>query len=475
MSETFDVVVIGGGTAGLVTASGCARLGRRVALIERKALGGDCLWTGCVPTKSLVATAKLAHQMQTADRWGLPPVHPPLSPRAIMESMREARRVTSAHDDPERFRKLGIDVIESDARLLSAHEVAAGDRLLRSKDIVIATGSRTAVPPIPGLREAGFIDHASFLDRDEFPSSILIVGGGPIGIEFAQILRRFGVGVTVVEMAETILPSEDPDTAERLLAILKSEGVDVRTGWRVASVRLENGARAAVIEHRSGSTQQIAVDEILVATGRRGNIEDLGLEDAGVATRDSFIEVDRYLQTSQPRVWAIGDVRGGLLFTHVAAYEAVKVVRNMLFPGRSAADYSNIPWSIYSDPEIAHLGLTEPEARERYGRELNVYTADLADVDRAIVDRATAGFVKLLCDRKGRIVGAHVVAAGASALIAQIVLARKKDARIGELAQVIAPYPSLADALQKAAAVHYEKLSRGWIGAVGRRIASWAQ
>ncbi|MGZ8869274.1 MAG: dihydrolipoyl dehydrogenase family protein, partial [Thermoanaerobaculia bacterium] len=449
--------------------------GRRVALIERKALGGDCLWTGCVPTKSLVASAKLAHQMRTAERWGLPPVHPRLSPRSIMESMREARRVTSAHDDPEKFRKLGIDVIEADARMVSANEVVAGDRLLRPKDIVIATGSRTALPPIHGLTEAGFIDHASFLDRDEFPSSILIVGGGPIGIEFAQIFRRFGVRVTVVEMAEEILPTEDPDVAERLQTTLRSEDIDVRVGWKVASVRAEDGGKAAVIEHRSGSTEQILVDEIFIASGRRGNIEELGLEAAGVTTRDSFIEVDRYLQTSQPRVWAIGDVRGGLLFTHVAAYEAVKVVRNMLFPGRSAVDYSNIPWSIYTDPEIAHLGLTEPEARERYGSELRVYAIELAEVDRAIVDRTTAGFVKLLCDRKGRIVGAHIVGAGASTLIAQVVLARKKDIRIGELAQVIAPYPSMADAVQKAAAIHYKELSGGWIGAVGRRIASWAQ
>lgn len=475
MSETFDVVVIGGGTAGLVTASGSARLGRRVALIERNALGGDCLWTGCVPTKSLVATAKLAHQMRTAERWGLPPAHAPLSPRSIMESMREARRVTSAHDDPQKFRELGIEIIQAAARLTGANEVQAGSRLLRAKDIVIATGSRTAVPAIHGLTDTRFIDHASFLDRDDFPSSILIIGGGAIGIEFAQIFRRFGTSVTVVEMAEEILPAEDPDAAQRIHTILQEEGVEVRAGWKVASVRPENGGKAAVLEHRSGSTEQILVDEIFIASGRRGNIEELGLEAAGIRTRGSFIEVDRYLQTSQPRVWAIGDVCGGLRFTHVAAYEAVKVVRNMLFPGRSAADYSNIPWAVYTDPEVAHLGWTEPEARERYGRDLRVYCVELADVDRAIVDRATAGFVKLLCDRKGRIVGAHMVAAGASALIAQLVLARKKDLRIGELAQVIGPYPSLADAVQKAAATHYQKLSEGWIGAAGRRIASWAQ
>lgn len=475
MSESFDVLVIGGGTAGLVTASGCARLGRRVALIEKAALGGDCLWTGCVPTKALVASARLAHQMRSAERWGLPAVDPQISPRAVMESMREARRTTAVHDDPQRFRDLGIDVIEGNARFIGPAEVIAGDRRLTAKDIVIATGSRTAVPPVPGLAESGYLDHASFLDRDEFPSSILIVGGGAIGIEFAQIFRRLGAKVTVVEMASSILGTEDSSVVERIGAVLSAEGVDVRTGWKVVAVRREGGSRAAEIEHTSGDTDQVLADEIFIASGRRGNIDDLGLETAGVRTRGSFIEVDRYLQTSAPRIWAIGDVHGGLQFTHVAAYEAVKVVRNMLFPGRSPVDYSNIPWALYTDPEVAHLGLTESEAREKHGSDLSLYTVDLADVDRAIVDRTTAGFVKLLCDRKGRLVGAHVVATSASALIAELVLAREKGVRIGGLAQVIAPYPSLADAVQKAAAIHYQRLSGGWIGAAGRRIAAWTQ
>jgi pyruvate/2-oxoglutarate dehydrogenase complex dihydrolipoamide dehydrogenase (E3) component len=475
MSEPFDVIVIGGGTAGLVTASGCARLGRRVALIEKAALGGDCLWTGCVPTKALVSSARLAHQMRNAARWGLPAADPQISPRAVMESMREARRTIAVHDDPQRFRNLGIDVIEASAKFIGPGEVMAGHRLLTAKDVVIATGSRTAVPPVPGLAEAGYLDHATFLDRDEFPSSVLIIGGGAIGIEFAQIFRRFGSKVTVIEMAESILGTEDSSVVEKIHAVLTEEGVDVRTGWKVASVHRNEGGRVVVIQDASGATEHVTADEVFIASGRRGNIEDLGLEAAGVRTRDSYIDVNRYLQTSSPRIWAIGDVHGGLQFTHVAAYEAVKVVRNMLFPGKSAVDYSNIPWALYTDPEVAHLGLTESEARAKHGSDLEVYTIDLAEVDRAIVDRTTAGFVKLLCDRKGTLAGAHIVATGASALIAEIVLARRKGVRIGELAQVIAPYPSLADAVQKAAATHYQRLSGGWIGAAGRRIAAWTQ
>src|SRR5437899_1801974 len=237
MSEQFDVVVIGGGTAGLVTASGCARLGRRVALIEREALGGDCLWTGCVPTKALVAAAKLAHQMRTANAWGLEPHEPAIDAKSIMNSMREAQRIAGKHDDPERFRKLGIDVIEGTARLVSQNEVEVNGRRLEAKDIVIATGSRTAIPPVEGLKENGFIDHVTFLKRDSFPRSLLILGGGYIGIEFAQIFRRFGCDVTVVEMLDNIVQKEDPEVIEGVRRTLREEGVEIHTGWSVKSVR----------------------------------------------------------------------------------------------------------------------------------------------------------------------------------------------------------------------------------------------
>ncbi|HUP46844.1 MAG TPA: FAD-dependent oxidoreductase [Thermoanaerobaculia bacterium] len=475
MPESFDVIVIGGGTAGLVTASGCARLGRRVALIEKEALGGDCLWTGCVPTKALVATAKLAHQMRTAGRWGLQAHEPEISPRAIMASMREARRITSKHDDPQKFRRLGIDVIEGEAKLVSRSEVVTGDRRLTAKDIVIATGSRTAVPPIEGLAEAGFADHVSFLARDEFPRSVLILGGGAIGIEFAQIFRRFGAEVTVVEMLDEIIGKEDHDVISRIRQILEGEGISIRAGWKVAAVRTEGGRKIAVIESRSGATEQVVADGIFVASGRRGNIEGIGLEEAGVRTDRSYVVVDRYLQTSVPRIWACGDVHGGLQFTHVAAYEAVKLVRNMLFPGKSPVSYDDVPWALYTDPEVAHLGLTETEAREKHGDDIRTYSVEMADVDRAVVDRLTAGFVKFVCTRKGNILGAHLVAANASALMGGIVGARKQGQRIGTLATVVSPYPSMADAIQKAASLHYQQLSDSWIGAIGRRIAAWAQ
>ncbi|HVG24894.1 MAG TPA: FAD-dependent oxidoreductase, partial [Thermoanaerobaculia bacterium] len=428
MAESFDVVILGGGTAGLVTASGCARLGRKVALIEREQLGGDCLWTGCVPTKALVASAKLAHQMRHADAYGLEPVVPRITPKSVMDSMREQRRRISRHDDPEKFRRLGIDVIKGKARLASRNSVAVNGRILQAKDIVIATGARTAVPPVDGLTD--YLDHASFLDQDAFPAHVLVLGGGYIGIEFAQIFRRFGSRVTVVEMADEIIVKEDAEIITRVRELLVGEGIELFTGWTVKSVR----DKTARIENKLGEAREIAFDAIFVASGRRGNTDDLGLEEVGVKVERSWVVADRFLQTSVPRIWACGDVHGGMQFTHVAAYEAVKLVRNLLFPGKSAVDYTHIPWALYTDPEVAHIGMTETEARAKHGDAIRIHTVPLEDVDRAVVDRTPAGIIKLVCDAKGRILGAHALCANASTVIEEIVLARRKGMKVGELA-----------------------------------------
>jgi pyruvate/2-oxoglutarate dehydrogenase complex dihydrolipoamide dehydrogenase (E3) component len=476
MGESFDVVVIGGGTGGLVTASGCARLGRKVAMIEREALGGDCLWTGCVPTKALVASARLAHQMRHAHAYGLEPVVPRVSPKAVMESMREQRRLISRHDDPEKFRKLGIDVIEGKARFTAPLEVEVNGRTLRAKDVVIATGARTAVPPVEGLEETGFLDHVSFLEQDAFPESVLILGGGYIGIEFAQIFARFGSRVTVVEMLDEIVNKEDADVISRVRDILSAEGIDLFTGWAVKKVRREEGKRVAMIQNERGDVQDIVVDEVFVASGRRGNTEELGLDVAGVEVkRGGWVVVDKFLQTTASRVWACGDVHGGMQFTHVAAYEAVKLVRNMLFPGKSAVDYTDIPWALYTDPEVGHIGMTEAQAREQHGDDVRVYKVDMHDVDRAVVDRTPLGLIKLVCDRKGRILGAHILGSNASTVIEEIVLARRKGLKVTDLAQRISSYPSLSDGVQKAASLYYQDVAAGVLGKVGKKVAAISQ
>lgn len=463
----YDVVVIGGGTAGLMTASGCARMGRKVALVERERLGGDCLWTGCVPTKALVASAKLAQQMRTAAAFGLEPAEPRVTPRSIMESMRAARRAVEPHDDPEKFRKLGIEVIQGEARI-AGRTVEVDGRPLAAKDVVVATGSRTAVPPIEGLDS--FLDHATFLAQDDFPRSLLILGGGAIGIELAQMFRRFGCEVVVVEMADDILAKEDRDVIDAVRRMLADEGIAIHTGWAAKSVRAEGGRKHVRIENQIGETREIAVDEVFVASGRRGNTEHLG----DVRVERSYVVADKYLRTSVPRIWACGDVHGGLQFTHVAEAEGWTLVRNMLFPGLRAMDYANVPWAIYTDPEIARVGMTEGEARAAGGA-VKVYTMPMADSDRAIVDRNTRGFIKLVCDGKGRILGAHLVCANASSLIAPLVLARAKRLRASDVAGAITPYPSLADAVRGTAGQRFAELGGGWVGRLGRRIAAWAQ
>jgi pyruvate/2-oxoglutarate dehydrogenase complex dihydrolipoamide dehydrogenase (E3) component len=476
MPESFDVVVIGGGTAGLVTASGCARLGRKVALIEREKLGGDCLWTGCVPTKALVATARLVHQMQHAEAYGLEPQSARVTPKSVMDSMRARRHDIEHHDDPAKFRALGIDVVFGNATLVSRNEVEVAGRRLTAKDIVIATGTRTAVPPVEGLAENGFLDHVSFLAQDAFPASLLILGGGYIGIEFAQIFRRFGSEVVVVEMLDEIVNKEDADVIARIRKILTEEGIDIRTGWAAKSVRIDGGRKVVRIENKLGETMELRVDEIFVASGRRANTENLGLEAAGVKTNRGFVVVDKHLQTSVPRIWACGDVHGGMQFTHVAAYEAVKLVRNMLFPGRSAVSYDNVPWGLYTDPEVGHIGMTEAEAIAAHGAEnVRTYSVEMSEVDRAVVDRTTRGFVKLVCDKRGHILGAHALCANASTLIETQVLARQKKVTVAGLASLISPYPSLADALQKAASMYYQDVAKGWLGSIGKKIAAWSQ
>src|SRR5216684_484219 len=476
MPEPFDIVIIGGGTAGLVTASGCARLGRKVALIEREKLGGDCLWTGCVPTKALVATARLVHQLQQADAYGLEPRTTRVTPKSVMDSMRAQRHAIEHHDDPEKFRALGIDVIFGEAKLVSRNEVVVAGRRLVAKDIVVATGTRTAIPPVEGLAENGFLDHVSFLEQDAFPPSLLILGGGYIGIEFAQIFRRFGSEVVVVEMLDEIVNKEDADVIACIRRILTEEGIEIRTGWAAKSVRMDAGKKVVRIENKLGETMELRVDEIFVASGRRANTEDLGLEAAGVKTNRGFVIVDKYLQTSVPRIWACGDVHGGMQFTHVAAYEAVKLVRNILFPGRSAIRYDNVPWGLYTDPEVGHIGMTEAEAVTAHGADnVRTYSVEMAEVDRAVVDRTTRGFVKLVCDKGGRILGAHALCANASTLIETLVLARQKKVTVAQLAQLISPYPSLADALQKAASTYYQDVARGWLGSLGKKIAAWSQ
>jgi pyruvate/2-oxoglutarate dehydrogenase complex dihydrolipoamide dehydrogenase (E3) component len=437
---TRDLIVIGGGTAGLVTAAGAAGLGARVALIERERLGGDCLWTGCVPSKALIAAARKRY-LTGCGGWA-----------EAAAWMRSARTRVAQHDDPERFRAMGVEVVVSSARLAGAGRVETGDRVLAAKRIVIATGSSPTAPPIPGLEDAGYLTHLTAFDQIALPSSLTMLGGGPIGLEFAQTYARLGARVTVLELLPEVLPNEDPEVAAFVRERLAQEGITVRTGFNAARITREGSAK--VVHGADGET--IAGDEFFVATGRRANTADLDAERAGVALDRGAVRVDARLETTARGIWAAGDVTGGLQFTHVADYMARVVVQNALTPLKTKASYRIVPWVTYTDPEVARVGVTAAQATAQ-GDRVEVYRSDFSDLDRAIVDGATAGFAKIVTRRDGRILGATIVGRGAGELIMEIVLAMRFGVPLQKLDGVIHPYPTMSEIVKRTAGSWYRQ------------------
>ncbi len=455
--DSVDLAVIGGGTAGLVTSAGAASLGAKVALIERDRLGGECLHTGCVPSKALIRSAKVLHLMRRAADFGLNAPEVSFDFAKVMDRMRQVQAQVGKHDSPERFKELGVSLFSDPAAFLSPTELQVGAQRIKAKKVVIATGSRSAIPPIAGLEAAGFLDHVSAFRLSSLPRSIIILGGGPIGIEFAQILARFGVRVTVVEVVGQILPREDQEIAQAVEAILRAEGIDIHTCTKAFRIE-KDGAEKIVHGECTGAVMTFRAEEIFLATGRRPNVEGLNLEGAGVKYDGKGIIVDETLRTTARNIWACGDVTGKLLFTHVAEYQARLVVRNALFPFRSKADYRVVPWCTFTDPEVARVGLTEAEAREQFGN-VKIYRYHFGDLDRALCDREAVGLTKLVCTPKGKIVGAHIVGPQAGDLIQEVVLAMRKGLPVGALSQTIHVYPTLAEGVRRAADQYYrEKL-----------------
>ncbi len=466
-ASEHDLIAVGGGTAGLVSAAGAAYLGARPALVERAALGGDCLWTGCVPSKALLASARLAHAMRDAASLGLRGAAPAEVSSSVMERMREARARVAHHDDPERFRKMGVHVHFGAARFVGPDALdVEGVGRIKSKRIIVATGARPAVPPVPGLEEAGYQTHETVFDLDSHPRRVGILGAGPIGLEFAQIFGRLGSEVVVLEMLDRILPAEDADVADALLGILSREGITVELGSKAVRVQAEGAKKVIVTEEG----RRFAVDEILVATGRRPNTEALDLERAGIERDGSAIRVDSALRTTNRGVWAAGDVTGGLQFTHVADYMAKKALRNALLPLSARVDYSYIPWVTYTDPEVAHVGLGEEEATRRGA---TTYTYPFDDLDRAITDAQTLGFVKISADRKGRIVGATVLGHGAGELLQPVVLAMTHGLPLSKVAGTIFPYPTMAEGILRTANAYQRTRLEGPAGRILKKVVSW--
>ena len=463
----YDIVALGGGTGGLVSAAGAAYLGLNAAVVEKHALGGDCLWTGCVPSKALIASARLARQMDRAAGLGLTPNGARHNFRAVMERMRAARATVAHHDDPERFRKMGVGVHFGAARFLDPNTVEVeGGGTLRAKRFVVATGAVPAIPPIPGLADAGYWTYETVFDENELPDSIAIMGGGPIGVEFAQVFARLGSRVTILEMAPSILIREDPDVAAFMHSLLEAEGIEIRTGAAVSSVRSESGR--SVVETNDGAW--IEVDRLFVATGRRPCTDGLDLEAAGIRTERGAVVVDGHLRTTSKSAWGVGDVTGALQFTHVAEHMAKVALRNSVLPAKTKIRYDSVPWVTFTDPEVAHVGMSEAEAAEAGG---TTYRYEMDDLDRAIVDGTGVGFVKISADRKGKVIGATIVAHGAGDLLMPLVLAKQHGLSLSQVANTIFPYPTMVEGVKRASGEYMRSRLDTASGRTLKRLIQW--
>jgi pyruvate/2-oxoglutarate dehydrogenase complex dihydrolipoamide dehydrogenase (E3) component len=453
-----NLVAIGGGAAGLVTAYIAAALKAKVTLIEQHRMGGDCLNTGCVPSKALIRSAKFLARVARARAFGIREAHAEFDFADVMERVRRVVRAVEPHDSVERYTALGVEVIEGAARIVSPWEVEVvrrdgGTQRLTTRSIVVAAGARPFVPPIPGLDAAGYLTSDTVWDLRELPKRLLVLGGGPIGSELAQAFARFGARVTQVEMAQRILNREDPDVSELVTQRFRDEGIEVLAGHKARRFLVEHGEKILIAEH-AGREVRIPFDTVLVAVGRVANLAGYGLEELGVKTSRA-LDTNAFMQTNVPSIYAAGDVAGPFHFTHVAAHQAWYAAVNALFDPfkKFKADYRVIPRATFVEPEVARVGLNEQEAKAQ-GIACEVSRYDLADLDRAIADEETSGFVKVLTvPGKDRILGVTIVGEHAGDLIAEFVLAMKHGMGLNKILGTIHVYPTLAEANKYAAGV----------------------
>ncbi len=448
-----DICVIGAGSGGLSVAAGASQMGAKVVLIERGKMGGDCLNYGCVPSKALIAAGKQAHAMSAGEKFGIAKATPQVDFAKVHEHVHGVIAGIAPHDSVERFEGLGVTVVQAEGRFADRRTVVAGNKRITARRFVIATGSRPSAPPIKGLDSVNYLTNETIFENTELPEHLIIVGGGPIGMEMAQAYRRLGARVTVLE-AFKVFGKDDPELVAIVVKRLEEEGVDIREGAMVEEVAERDGKVEVTLKNETGE-ERISGTHLLVAAGRRPNIGNLNLEAANVKTTKRGIEVDARLRTSNKKIFAIGDAAGGLQFTHVAGYHSGIVIRNALFRVPAKADHSAVPWATYTDPELAHVGLTEELARKEHGDNVRVLKWEVAENDRARAERNTEGMIKVVVGKKGRILGATIAASKAGELIQPWVLAMSTKLKIGAMATFIAPYPTLGEISKRAAGDYY--------------------
>lgn len=485
VGQQYDMVIIGGGVGGLVTASGLAKLDADVCLIEKEEgqLGGDCLYYGCVPSKTLIRTAKLANEMRNADKYGLPSVDPDIDFSNVMDRMWDVIHHIEEHDDPDRFREMGVEVRFGEGHFTSPHTFELNGETIRGTRFLIATGSSPMVPPIEGIDEVDYLTNVSALRMDELPESMIVVGGGPIGLELGQTFDRLGSDVHLIETMECILNKEDEEIACLAHELIEEQGLDISTEVRAEQVRQESDE--IIVEARSdGEEETLRSDALLMATGRKPNIEGLNLEAAGVEYEKQWIPVNRKMETNQSHIFAVGDVTGLYPFTHVAEYQAGIVVGNMItglipFYNRKA-NYDVVPWCTYTEPEVARVGKTEDQAKEEFGKEhVRVDRFPFTDQDRALIEGKNDGMIKLVYRKKRfgvEIAGAHICGPSAGELIHEYALAMQNGLGPKEISGTIHVYPTLSQSVKRGVDQYLgELVFDGFLGTLGRKYLEWTR
>ncbi len=455
MSENLnaDLCVIGGGSGGLSVAAGASQMGADVVLIEKGKMGGDCLNYGCVPSKSIIAAGHAADVIRRSGRFGVQSAEPSVDFSAVRDHIRSVIAGIEPHDSVERFEGLGVKVLQEAAVFTGPREVQAGSFKVKAKRFVVATGSSAAVPPIPGIDAVPYLTNETVFELAERPEHLIVIGGGPIGSELAQAHRRLGAKVTLLEMFR-VLGKDDPEVTEFARRRLVEDGVEIREGIKILSVSGAASEVSVEIEAEGGK-ETVTGSHLLVAAGRRANVDGLNLEAAGVTYSPKGIEVDARLRSGNKRIFAIGDVAGGLQFTHVAGYHAGIVIRNALFRLPAKASHDHVPWVTFTDPEIAHVGLTEAQAREKFGDDIRVLRWSFEENDRARAELETEGLIKVVVGKRGRILGASIGGPSAGDLLQPWVLALSQGLKIGAMANAIAPYPTLSEVSKRVAGSYY--------------------
>ncbi|HTR44388.1 MAG TPA: FAD-dependent oxidoreductase [Thermodesulfovibrionales bacterium] len=451
----YDLVVIGGGAAGFVSAKFANGLGKKVAIVEKDKLGGDCTWYGCVPSKALLKASHIAYQTRHLSSYGLlPDKESPVDSGRVMAHVRSVVQKVAQGHLPETFTALGINVLLGTPRFRNNHELELGDTVLSAGSFIISTGSSPFIPPVPGIDTVPYLTNKTIFDIDTLPESMVVIGGGPIGIELASALNRLGMKVSVVHRHRTILNKEEDELTAILTQKLREEGITFLMESQPLRLSREQGKIRLDVEDKRNNASHLETESVLIAVGRRPNVEGLNLEGAGVMCTERGVQADTRLRTTAPNIYACGDVVGPYLFSHMAEYQALIAARNAFLPFKKKTDYRHVVWCTFTDPELAHAGLTEQEAREIYGDKIGVYRHEYRNTDRGKTDVAEIGIAKFICNSRGRLVGAHILGSRAADVIHEAQLVKSLGIPFSKIYSAIHIYPTFSDVIK-----HPSKLS----------------